>query len=83
MRIFDSAAGCAALSANGIRTLILPAAARRVRIFADNDLLGQGVVAARDAARRWLSEGRTVAVSMAPTVGEDANDVWLRLGRNR
>ena len=83
MRIFDCESGCAALSANGIRTLILPAAARRVRIFADNDLLGQGVAAAREAARRWFPEGRTVAVSMAPRVGEDANDVWVRLGRKR
>jgi putative DNA primase/helicase len=83
MRIFDSAAGCAALSANGIRTLLLPADARRVRVFADNDLLGQGVAAARDAARRWISESRKVTVSMAPTPGEDANDVWKRLGRNR
>jgi putative DNA primase/helicase len=83
IRIFNCTSGVAALSANGIRTLILPAAARRVRIFADNDLLGQGVAAARDAARRWISEGRTVAVSMAPNVGEDANDVWRKLGRNR
>ena len=78
MRIFDSAAGCAALSANGIRTLLLPADARRVRVFADNDLLGQGVSAAREAARRWIAEGRTVAVSIAEAVGEDANDVWRR-----
>jgi Toprim domain/CHC2 zinc finger len=82
-RIFNCESSAAALSANGIRTLILPAAARRVRIFADNDKLGQGVAAARDAARRWIAEGRTVAVSMAPNVGEDANDVWLKLGRNR
>ena len=81
MRIFGSAAGCAALSANGIRTLILPADARRVRIFADNDALGQGLALARAAARRWLAEGRTVAVSISPKVGEDANDVWLRRSR--
>jgi Toprim domain len=73
MRIFGSAAGCAALSANGIRTLILPADARRVRIFADHDALGQGLTAAREAARRWIAEGRTVAVSIADAVGEDAN----------
>jgi putative DNA primase/helicase len=78
MRIFDVTAGCAALSEIGIRRLILPSTARRVRIFADHDELGQGVAAAREAARRWLAEGRAVAVSISPKVGEDANDVWLR-----
>jgi putative DNA primase/helicase len=37
MRIFDAAAGCAALSELGVRRLILPSEVRRVRIFADND----------------------------------------------
>lgn len=75
MRIFDCTAGCAALSAGGIRALILPAEARRVRIFADHDALGQGVAAARAAKWRWLAEGRTAAVSLSPTPGFDANDV--------
>ena len=65
MRIFDVTAGCAALSEIGIRRLILPSTARRVRIFADHDELGQGLAAAREAGRRWLAEGRAVAVSMA------------------
>jgi putative DNA primase/helicase len=78
MRIFDVTAGCAALSEIGIRRLILPSSARRVRIFADHDELGQGLAAAREAGRRWLAEGRAVAVSISPTVGEDANDIWLR-----
>jgi putative DNA primase/helicase len=78
MRVFDVTAGCAALSEIGIRRLILPSTARRVRIFADHDELGQGLNAAREAGRRWLAEGRAVAVSMSPTVGEDANDIWLR-----
>ena len=78
MRIFDVTAGCAALSEIGIRRLILPSTARRVRIFADHDELGQGLAAAREAGRRWLAEGRAVAVSISPTVGEDANDLWLR-----
>ena len=80
MRIFDCQAGCAALSANGIRALILPTAARRARIFADNDVLGQGVVAARDAARRWIIEGRAVVVSISEALG-DANDVLLKRRR--
>ena len=48
-----------------------------MRIFADNDELGQGLAAAREAWRRWRAEGREVAVSIAAAAGEDANDVWL------
>ena len=78
MRIFGVAAGCAALSEGGIRTLILPPEARRVRVFADHDELQQGLSAARDAARRWRAEGRDVKATMSEKVGEDANNVWLR-----
>ena len=78
MRIFDVMAGCAALSAFGVSRLILPSTARRVRVFADNDPLGQGLAAAREAGRRWLAEGRAVAVSMAAEVGEDSNDILLK-----
>lgn len=79
MRIFGVSAGCAALSAFGICTLVLPPQARRVRISTDHDEHSQGLVAARDASRRWLSEGRAVAASISLKVGEDANDVWLRI----
>ena len=79
MRIFRVSAGCAALSAFGIRTLVLPPQARRVRISTDHDRLGQGLEAARDASRRWLIEGRAVAASISPTIGEDANDLWLKI----
>ncbi len=78
MRIFHCAAGCAALSEFGIRRLVLPASVRRIRIFADHDALGQGLAAAREAWRRWRAEGREVAVSIASSAGEDANDVWRR-----
>ena len=78
LRISGVAAGCAALSEIGIRRLALPLGARRVRIFADHDPLGQGVAAAREAGRRWLAEGRAVAVSIAARVGHDANDVWRK-----
>jgi hypothetical protein len=78
MRIFGVAAGCAALSEIGVRRLALPLGARRVRIFADHDPLGQGVAAAHEAGRRWLAEGRAVAVSMAAKAGDDANDVWRK-----
>jgi hypothetical protein len=78
MRILGASAGCAALSAGGIRRLILPPHARRVRVFADHDELGQGLAAAADSCRRWRAEGREVAVSIADRVGEDANDVLKR-----
>jgi putative DNA primase/helicase len=80
MRLYGAPAGCAALSDNGIRFLDLPLmpSASRVRIFADNDELGQGLAAAKDAARRWIAEGRKVTVTMASEAGEDANDVWMR-----
>ena len=78
MRIFGATAGCAALSAYGVRTLVLPSQARRVRISTDHDEHGQGLAAAREASRRWLAEGRAVAVSMAAEVGDDSNDVLLK-----
>ena len=78
MRIFDVTAGCAALSEIGVRRLILPSTARRVRVFADHDELGQGLAAVREAGRRWLAEGRAVAVSMAAKAGDDANDLWRK-----
>ena len=78
LRLYDLEAGCAALSTNGIRCLILPPVAKRVRVFADNDELQQGLAAAMDAARRWRAEGRAVVVSQSSEVGEDANDILLR-----
>jgi putative DNA primase/helicase len=77
MRLSSVRAGCAALSAFGIRRLILPPQAKLVRIWCDNDELAQSVTAARAAADRWRAEGRTVAASMSPTVGMDPNDIWL------
>ena len=37
IKLFGAHAGCAALSAYEIHSLILPPEAKRVRIFADND----------------------------------------------
>ena len=48
----------------GIRALILPPEARRVRIFADHDELGQGIAAAREAAGAGVLKDATVAVSI-------------------
>jgi hypothetical protein len=78
MRLLGLEAGCAALSDGGITRLVLPPEARRVRIFADHDELGWGLAAAVEARRRWENEGRAVTISIAHTVGEDANDLWRR-----
>jgi putative DNA primase/helicase len=78
LRLLNAPAGCAALSAGGIQRLILPPGARRVRVFADNDPLNQGIAAAVTARARWRAEGREVAVTRAHEPGWDANDVWRR-----
>ena len=78
MRLLGLEAGCAALSDGGITRLVLPPEARRVRIFADHDELGWGFAAAVEARRRWENEGRAVTISIARTVGEDANDLLRR-----
>lgn len=75
--------GWAALSASGIARLILPPEARRVLIAADNDANGVGAVAAHDAARRWLGEGRRVKIVVPPEVGCDFNDVLAGRGDGR
>jgi hypothetical protein len=69
--------GWAALSASGLRALVLAQSVRRILIAVDNDLSGAGQEAAREAAGRWQREGRTVRVAMPPE-GEDWNDVLLR-----
>ena len=78
MRLAGASAGCAALSALGIRRLILPPAAKRIRVFADHDKREQGLNAARMAWQRWRAEGREVRVTLPNQVGEDANDIWIR-----
>jgi len=65
----------AALSAGGIRALILPGEATHILIAADHDLSGTGERAAHDAAARWLAEGRRVRISMPPEPDTDFADV--------
>jgi hypothetical protein len=65
----------AALSAGGIRALILPPEATHIIICADHDRSGTGERAAQDAAARWLSEGRRVRIAMPPEPGTDMVDV--------
>ena len=65
----------AALSATGIKSLVLPPEATHVVSCADHDASGVGEQAARAAAARWLAEGRRVRVAMPPELGADFNDL--------
>lgn len=66
----------AAISAGGMRQLILPPLplASEVIIAADADTVG--VKSARDATTRWQREGRIVRIALPPS-GQDFNDVLL------
>jgi putative DNA primase/helicase len=65
----------AALSADGIKSLILPVMVRQVVIAVDSD--PPGIQAGYTAARRFLDEGRQVTISRPPP-GLDFNDLLLR-----
>jgi putative DNA primase/helicase len=65
----------AALSAGGIKKLILPRDVTRVIIAADHDASGTGQRAAREAAQRFLAEGRRVRLAIPPMPNTDWNDV--------
>lgn len=54
-----------------------PAIAKRVTIFGDNDQNFAGHAAAYQLAHRLIRKGLTVEVQIAPTVGQDWNDVLL------
>ena len=69
--------GWAALSAGGIRTLILPPEATHVLICADHDASGVGARAAHDAGTRWLAEGRRVRIAMPPVPDTDMADALV------
>jgi putative DNA primase/helicase len=68
-------AGWAALSEGGIRKLVLPPEATHVLICADHDASGVGERAARDAAQRWVGEGRRVKITLPLEPGTDFNNV--------
>ena len=65
----------AALSAGGIRKLLLPREATHVVICADHDTSGVGERAARDTAERFLREGRHIHIAMPPEPETDFNDI--------
>jgi hypothetical protein len=61
-----------ALSARGIRALVLPEDVLEVVIAADPDPVG--IMAANAAARRWIGERRRVSI-VRPPIGCDFNDL--------
>jgi hypothetical protein len=65
----------AAISANGVRALVLPPEATHIVICADHDASGTGECAAHDAAARWVAEGRRVRIAMPPEPDTDMADV--------
>jgi putative DNA primase/helicase len=73
----------AALSAEGIRALKLSPEATHVVICADHDASGTGERAARDAAVRWLGEGRQVRLAIPPEPGTDMADLLVANGMTR
>jgi hypothetical protein len=72
-------AGIVALSAGGLKWLILPSFVRRISIAADNDADGLGQSDALHAATRWSREGRQVKFKAPARAGEDWNDVLRRI----
>ena len=75
----ENIATWSALSAGGIRTLILPPLplAKEVFICSDNDSHFAGQNSAIDAARRWTAEGRIVKIALPPKTDTDFNDLLL------
>src|ERR1700730_5464878 len=67
--------GWSALSASGIKSLVLTPSANMVVICADNDANGVGQRAANAAAERFLAEGRRVRIPLPPRSGLDFNDL--------
>jgi hypothetical protein len=72
--------GWAALSAGGVRRLILPAEATHLVICVDNDGNGVGQRDSYEAAQQWLAEGRRVRVAVPPEMDSDFNTVLTAAG---
>jgi hypothetical protein len=76
MILWGAKAGVATLGSNKMRSLVLPQAARKIVIAADNDAaiykdgrkLPNGMDAAKDTSRGWLNDDPTleVAIKLAP-----------------
>jgi hypothetical protein len=86
MILWGAQAGVATLGTNGMRSLVLPQAARKIVIAADNDapvikdcrVLHNGMDAAKDARRIWLNDDTTLEVTIKlapePKPGEHSRD---------
>jgi hypothetical protein len=70
--------GFAALSADGIRSLVLPPEANLILLCADHDQNGAGQMAAYSARSRFRAEGRRVRVIVAPDHDSDFNDLLMQ-----
>jgi len=81
MDLWGIRSGWAALSATGVRNLVLPREAQQVVIACDNDANGVGQAAARDSAWRWQAEGRNVKFALPPVPGADFNDILRMVSR--
>lgn len=68
----------AALSADGMKRVALPAEAKSVILCADNDANGVGRTAAKAALKRFIREGRTARITIPPDPDTDFNDLLLR-----
>jgi hypothetical protein len=90
MILWGAKSGCATLGTEGLKALVLPKAAKRVVIAADNDApaeckrIGIGLRDAREARRLWLEVEPTknveIRVPPPPTKGAakcDWNDVLM------
>jgi phage/plasmid primase-like uncharacterized protein len=70
----------AAIAAGNLERVEVPAAVRRVELWADHDANGCGQRAAETAAARFHAEGREVVVLLPPDVGQDWLDVLTTQG---
>lgn len=70
--------GLAALSAVGLRNLVLPLEANLILLCADHDENGTGKNAADAARARFRAEGRRVRIIVPPDRGNDFNDQLMQ-----
>jgi len=70
--------GLAALSADGLRNLMLPREANLILLCADHDENGVGQSAVHAARNRFRAEGRRVRIIVPPDRGSDFNDLVMQ-----
>lgn len=69
-----------AVSAGGMKAIIIPDEVRSVHIWTDHDRSGCGHKAAEELAARLFSEGRSAYVHLPPNVGTDWLDEYVAAG---